>query len=37
VKTLADKLAIKSLTAYRLIHQGKIPAVKIVGPSADAA
>lgn len=29
VKTLADKLAVQPLTVYRLIKQGKIPAVKI--------
>ena len=29
VKTLADKLAVKPLTIYRLIADGKLPAVKI--------
>ena len=29
VRTLADKLAVKPLTVYRLVKQGKIPAVKI--------
>ena len=29
VRTLADKLVITPLTVYRLVRQGKIPAVKI--------
>ncbi|MCC6398402.1 MAG: helix-turn-helix domain-containing protein [Bacteroidetes bacterium] len=29
VRTLADRLAITPLTVYRLVRQGKIPAVKI--------
>lgn len=29
VKTLAEKLAVKPLTIYRLVGEGKIPAVRI--------
>ena len=29
VKTLAERLAVKPLTIYRLVDQGKIPAVRI--------
>ena len=29
VKTLAEKLAVKPLTIYRLIADGKLPAMKI--------
>jgi excisionase family DNA binding protein len=29
VKTLAEKLAVKPLTIYRLVADGKLPAVKI--------
>jgi len=29
VRTLADRLAITPLTVYRLVRQGKIPALKI--------
>jgi len=29
VRTLAEKLAVKPLTIYRLVKEGKIPAVKI--------
>ena len=29
VKTLAEKLAVKPLTIYRLVSDGKLPAVKI--------
>lgn len=29
VKTLAEKLAVKPLTIYRLVDQGKLPAVRI--------
>ena len=29
VKTLADKLAVKPLTIYRMVSEGKLPAVKI--------
>lgn len=29
VKTLAEKLAVTPITIYRLVGQGKIPAVKI--------
>ena len=29
VKNLADKLAITPLTVYRLVEQGKLPAVRI--------
>jgi excisionase family DNA binding protein len=29
VKTLADKLALTPMTIYRLVDQGKLPAVKI--------
>ena len=29
VKTLAEKLALKPLTIYRLVAEGKLPAVKI--------
>lgn len=29
VKTLAEKLAVKPLTVYRLVDQGKLPAVRI--------
>jgi excisionase family DNA binding protein len=31
VKTLAEKLAVKPLTIYRLIANGKLPAMKIGG------
>jgi excisionase family DNA binding protein len=29
VKTLADRLAVKPLTIYRMVADGKLPAVKI--------
>lgn len=29
VKTLAEKLAITPITVYRMVDQGKLPAVKI--------
>jgi excisionase family DNA binding protein len=29
VKTLAERLAVKPLTIYRLVDQGKLPAVRI--------
>jgi excisionase family DNA binding protein len=29
VKTLADRLAVKPLTIYRMVNDGKLPAVKI--------
>jgi excisionase family DNA binding protein len=29
VKTLAQRLAVKPLTIYRLVDQGKLPAVRI--------
>jgi excisionase family DNA binding protein len=29
VKTLADRLAVKPLTIYRMVTDGKLPAVKI--------
>jgi len=29
VKTLAEKLAVTPMTVYRLVEQGKLPAVKI--------
>jgi excisionase family DNA binding protein len=29
VKTLAEKLAIKPITVYRMVDQGKLPAVRI--------
>jgi len=29
VKTLADRLAVTPMTIYRLVEQGKLPAVKI--------
>lgn len=29
VRTLAEKLAINPMTVYRLVNQGKLPAVKV--------
>jgi len=29
VKTLAERLAVKPLTIYRMVDQGKLPAVRI--------